>query len=137
MRDRGPEKRITPSSALAPGASSLFRYTADEVTAQRSGLESLREVESLTELVADLAAGAAYLMAAEHVLPATHPWVSTLQTQKAQIMADVGSPQSRTSPSFRQPVAPCGGAPCGVASAALPISSAFVWKPTVLCAFVG
>ena len=82
-----------------------FRYTADEVTAQRIGLDSLREVEGLTELVADLAPAAAYLMTAEHVLPATHSWVSTMQTQKAQIMAEVGSPQRRTSPSFRQQVA--------------------------------
>ena len=82
-----------------------FRYTADEVTAQQIGLDSLREVEGLTELVADLAPAAAYLMTAEHVLPATHSWVSTMQTQKAQIMAEVGSPQRRTSPSFRQQVA--------------------------------
>src|SRR5262249_5416352 len=74
-------------------------------TAQRLALDSLRGVEGLTELVADLAPAAAYLMAAEHVLPATHPWVSTMQTQKAQIMAEVGSPQSRTSPSFRQQTA--------------------------------
>ena len=69
------------------------------------GLDSLREVAGLTELVADLAPAAAYLMTAEHVLPSAHPWVSTMQTQKAQIMAEVGSPQSRTSPLFRQQVA--------------------------------
>jgi hypothetical protein len=82
-----------------------FRYTTDEVTAQRGGLASLGEVEGLAELVADLAPAAAYLMTAEHILPAAHPWVSTMQTQKALVLAEVGSAQSRTSPSFRQQVA--------------------------------
>jgi uncharacterized protein DUF6079 len=82
-----------------------FRYTTEEVTAQRSGLASLGEVEGLAELVADLAPAAAYLMTSEHILPAAHPWVSTLHTQKTQIMAEVGSRQSRTSPSFRQQAA--------------------------------
>jgi hypothetical protein len=82
-----------------------FRYTTDEVTAQRIGLDSLGEIESLTDLVSDLAPAAAYLMTAEHILPATHSWVATLPTQKAQILAEVGTPQSRMAPSFRQQVA--------------------------------
>lgn len=82
-----------------------FRYTADEVTAQQAGLNSLGEVEGLTELIADLAPAASYLMTAEHVLSSGHPWVTRLQNQKAQILAEVGSPQSRTSSPFRQQVA--------------------------------
>jgi predicted ATPase len=86
-----------------------FRYSADEVAAQREGLDALGDVERLTELVADLAPVTAYLMTAEHVLPANDAWVTTMQTEKAEILAQVGNRQSWTS-SFRLQTTNCLGA---------------------------
>lgn len=81
-----------------------FRYTADEVTAHKAGLDALADVEHLVVLVADLAPATAYLVTAEHVLPTGHPWIGTMQAQKAEIVAEITNLQARAAASFRQQV---------------------------------
>jgi hypothetical protein len=69
-----------------------FRYDASEVTAQRSGLESLAEIKSLEELVADLGSTASYLSTAEAVLPTGHEWIDKMKAARDEVLAQIGDP---------------------------------------------
>jgi len=79
-----------------------FRYDASEVTAQRSGLESLAEIKSLEELVVDLGATASYLSTAEAVLPTGHEWIDKMKTARDEVLAQIGDPAKRSAAAFRQ-----------------------------------
>jgi hypothetical protein len=72
-----------------------FRYDASEVTAHRSGLESLAEIKSLEELVADLGSTASYLSTAEAVLPTGHEWIVKMNAVRTEVLAAVMSHGSR------------------------------------------
>ena len=69
-----------------PGKLKNFRYDAAEVTAHRAGLNSLAEIRSLEELVADLGPMASYLSTAEAVLPTGHEWSGKVQSAKCEIL---------------------------------------------------
>jgi hypothetical protein len=86
----------------SPGKLKNFRYDASEVTAQRSGLESLAEIKSLEELVADLGATASYLSTAEAVLPTGHEWIDKMKTARDEVLAQIGDPAKRSAAAFRQ-----------------------------------
>jgi hypothetical protein len=88
-----------------PGKLKNFRYDAPEVKAQKAGLDSLQEVQSLQELVTDLGPLASYLSQAEMVLPGDHPWVARMQEVRGEILAQVCVPAKRSAPSFRQQTA--------------------------------
>ena len=79
-----------------------FRYDASEVTAHRSGLESLAEIKSLEELVADLGATASYLSNAKAVLPTNHEWIDKMKTVREEVLAEIGDPAKRSAATFRQ-----------------------------------
>ncbi len=79
-----------------------FRYDASEVTAHRSGLESLAEIKSLEELVADLGSTASYLSTAEAVLPTGHEWIDKMKTARDEVLAQIGDPAKRSAAAFRQ-----------------------------------
>jgi hypothetical protein len=79
-----------------------FRYDASEVTAQRSGLESLAEIKSLEQLVADLGSTASYLSTAEAVLPTGHEWIDKVKTARDEVLAQIGDPAKRSAAAFRQ-----------------------------------
>ena len=79
-----------------------FRYDASEVTAQRSGLESLAEIKSLEELVVDLGATASYLSTAEAVLPTGHEWIDKMKAARDEVLTQIGDPAKRSAATFRQ-----------------------------------
>jgi len=79
-----------------------FRYDASEVTAHRDGLSSLAEIQSLEELVADLASTASYLSTAEAVLPTGHEWIDKMKTARDEVLAQIGDPAKRSAATFRQ-----------------------------------
>ncbi|ROQ92180.1 DUF6079 family protein [Desulfosoma caldarium] len=86
----------------SPGKLKNFPYDASKVTAQRSGLESLTEIKSLKELVADLGSTALYLSTAEAVLPSDHQWIHDMKKARDEILAQIGDPAKRSAPAFRQ-----------------------------------
>jgi len=69
-----------------------FRCDASEVTAHRSGLESLAEIKSIEELVVDLGSTASYLSTAEAVLPTGHEWIDKMKTARDEVLAQIGDP---------------------------------------------
>jgi len=79
-----------------------FRYDAQEVTSHRSGLNSLAEIRSLEDLVADLGTTASFLSTAEAVLPADHEWVGKMKIAREEILAQLGDPDKRGAATFRQ-----------------------------------
>jgi len=79
-----------------------FRYDASEITAHRSGLESLAEIKSLEELVVDLGSTASYLSTAEAVLPTGHEWIDKMKTARDEVLAQIGDPAKRSAAAFRQ-----------------------------------
>lgn len=82
-----------------------FRYGATEVYAQQTGLDRLREVEALEQLVTNLGTTASYLSQAELVLPPDHPWVEEMRSQRDEILAAISSPAKRNATGFSQQVA--------------------------------
>ena len=86
----------------SPGKLKNFRYDAQEVIDHRDGLNSLAEIESLQELVADLGSTASFLSTAEAVLPADHEWVSKMKKARDEVLAQLGNPDKRNTATFRQ-----------------------------------
>jgi hypothetical protein len=70
----------------SPGKLKNFRHDALEVTAHRDGLNSLAEIESLQEMVADLGSTASFLSTAEAVLSAEHPWSAKVRSAKCDVV---------------------------------------------------
>jgi len=79
-----------------------FRFDASEVTAHRSGLDTIIEIKSLEELVVDLGSTASYLSTAEAVLPTGHEWIDKMKTARDEVLAQIGDPAKRSAATFRQ-----------------------------------
>jgi len=86
----------------SPGKLKNFRYDALEVAAHRDGLNSLAEIESLQELVADLGSTASFLSTAEAVLSADQEWVGKMKKARDEVLAQLGDPDKRGAATFRQ-----------------------------------
>ncbi|HDR46745.1 MAG TPA: ATP-binding protein, partial [Geoalkalibacter subterraneus] len=86
----------------SPGKLKNFRYDAQEVTSHRDGLNSLAEIESLQELVADLGSTASFLSTAESVLSADYEWVGKMKKARDEVLAQLGDPDKRGAATFRQ-----------------------------------
>ena len=86
----------------SPGKLKNFRYDAQEVTSHRDAINSLTEIESLQELVADLGSTASFLSTAEAVLPAEHEWVGKMKKARDEVLAQLADPDKRGAATFRQ-----------------------------------
>jgi hypothetical protein len=86
----------------SPGKLKNFRYDAEEVSNHRTGLQALKEVESLQELVTDLGTPAAYLSTAEAVLPTGHEWINRMKTARDEVLGQINDPVNRGASTFRQ-----------------------------------
>ena len=85
-----------------PGKLKNFRYDAQEVTSHRAGFNSLAEIKSLEELVADLGSTASFLSTAEAVLPAEHQWVGNMKIVRDEVLVQISDPDKRDAGTFRQ-----------------------------------
>ena len=86
----------------SPGKLKNFRYDAGEVSVHRDGLKTLKEVESLQELVTDLGPSASYLSTAEAVLPSEHEWIGKMKSARDDVLARIGAPDKHGTTDFRQ-----------------------------------
>ncbi len=86
----------------SPGKLKNLRYDTQEVVAHRDGLKSLAEIESLQELAAELGSAASFLSTAEAVLSADHEWVGKMKKTRDEVLAQLGDPDKRGAPAFRQ-----------------------------------
>jgi hypothetical protein len=86
----------------SPGKLKNFWYDDQEVISHRDGLNSLAEIESLQELIADLGSTASFLSTAEAVLPFDHEWVEKMKHIREEMLAQLGDPDKRSAATFRQ-----------------------------------
>jgi hypothetical protein len=75
------------------------------VTAQKPGLDLVKEVDELVELIAHVGPQTAYLSTAEAVLPGEHAWLAEVQEAKADLLTKVTSPSHRADASFQRSLA--------------------------------
>ena len=79
-----------------------FPYDVAAVTAKKTGLALVREVENLAELIAEVGVLADYLSTAEAVLPTDHPWRQKVKNIRDDLVAKVTNSSQRADRSFRQ-----------------------------------
>ncbi|RDV81702.1 DUF6079 family protein [Ammonifex thiophilus] len=66
-----------------------LRYDVPAIEAQREGLEALKQVENLLDLIQDMDAKVRYLSEAEKVLPEHHPWIEEAKKVKEDLLVRV------------------------------------------------
>ena len=79
-----------------------FPYDVAAVTAKKTGLALVREVENLAELIAEVGVLADYLSTAEAVLPTDHPWRQKVKNIRDDLVAKVTNSSQRADRSLRQ-----------------------------------
>src|SRR5499426_158800 len=85
-----------------PGRLKNLRYDVQEIRQHRAGLQALRDVEALQELVTNLNPIAAYLATAEAVLPSDHAWIESMKTARSEVLIQIDDPGKRMAATFRQ-----------------------------------
>ena len=88
----------------AAGKLKNFQQSAAQVTANRKGIETMREVESLYGFCNEVIASSAYLSQAETILPPPHPWLEDLNNERKELITDISDTAKRASTSFRRQV---------------------------------
>ena len=86
----------------SPGKLKNFRHDVQEVNGHKAGLQSLAEVEALQGLVSELGPTAAFLTAAETVLPPSHEWAEQMKKTRDEVLVQIADLAQRSTPSFRQ-----------------------------------
>ena len=79
-----------------------FRYNTQDVLSHRSGLESLDNITSILELVADLGSTTSFLSTAAAVLNVEHEWINKMRMTRDEILAQLNDPDERSAATFRQ-----------------------------------
>ena len=85
----------------SPGRLKNFRQDAKEVKTQRAGLDSLAEIETLQGLASELGPAAAFLTAAETVLPPSQEWVGCVKGARGALLTEIAQSDRRRTASFR------------------------------------
>ena len=79
----------------SPGRLKNFRHEAKEVDGHRTGLDALAGIEALRIFASELGAAAAFLTAAETVLPPSHEWVGRMKEAREALFAEIARPERR------------------------------------------
>ena len=86
----------------SPGKLKNFPHSVATITSQAAGLDAVRDVNELVELIQQASASAAYLTTAEAVLPADHPWLEEVKTARGELLTKLSSPKQRCDPAFQR-----------------------------------
>ena len=86
----------------SPGRLKNFRQNASDVSGHAAGLDALAEVEALQGLVSEFGPTAAYLTAAESVLPPSHEWVRQMKEAQIDVLAKLRRSDRLETASFRR-----------------------------------
>lgn len=68
---------------------------------EANGLDMLRQVEYLLELLTNLRESTSYLSQAEVVLPEGHPWLQEVQRFRSELVAQLVDPEARQAAAFQ------------------------------------
>ncbi|MCK5524979.1 MAG: hypothetical protein KAI83_17770 [Thiomargarita sp.] len=83
-----------------PGQFKHFRYSTEEIIAQRQRFETLQEINLLTSILSELNRTAAYLMTAEAVLPPEHPWIQEMKQVRNSLLPRLADKKQLSSSGF-------------------------------------
>lgn len=78
-----------------------LKLEPSELERQRNGVETLRQVEYLLELLTNLRKPTNYLSQASMVLPENHPWVVEVRQFRNQLVMQLQDPEQREAPTFQ------------------------------------
>ena len=78
-----------------------FRYTAEELDAEKAGVTRLSDVEALAELISTTSELTGYLSTAAAVLPKKHEWQERAGMAKGELLSGLRSHSRRSSGEFR------------------------------------
>ncbi|MEL7493405.1 MAG: DUF6079 family protein [Cyanobacteria bacterium J06554_11] len=103
-------KRLTDGKAFleslqgytSPGKLKNFRYSTKEVKNRRGALQTLDEIESLSELISELGSLASYLSTAEALLPMDHAWLKEMRQVREGVQLELLNGERRNQAGFRQ-----------------------------------
>jgi hypothetical protein len=79
-----------------------FKYSGDDARAQQPGMDALKSLTGLQNLLAELTPLSTYLAQAEVMMPADHPWLGQAQQAKADLLGQLGNAPQWTTPALRQ-----------------------------------
>ncbi len=79
-----------------------FRYSVEEISAQKQGLTLLNDLQALRELLIELNPFVNYLSQAEMALPNDHALTARMQACKFDVLKALSSASERKSATFRQ-----------------------------------
>ena len=86
----------------SPGRLKNFHHDAQAVSTHEGGLASLADVEELRGLASELGPLAAFLAAAEPVLPPTEEWVSRVRRTREEVLSEIRFPAADNAASIRR-----------------------------------
>lgn len=78
-----------------------LRLDGDELKREANGLDMLRQVEYLLELLTNLREPTNYLSQASVTLPEGHPWLQEVQTFRSELVAQLVDPDARQAKTFQ------------------------------------
>jgi Family of unknown function (DUF6079) len=86
----------------SPGKLKNFPHGADTIQPQKAGLDAVRNIDELLELIQQVSATTSYLTTAEAVLPADNPWLEEVKTARGDLLTKLSSPRQRADSSFQR-----------------------------------
>ena len=89
----------------AAGKLNNFPHDVAAVTEQKPGLDLVKKVDELVELIAHVGPQTAYLSTAEAILPTEHPWLARVRAAKDELVTKVTSPSHRADSGFQRKLA--------------------------------
>lgn len=84
-----------------PGKIKNFHLATAEISIHKSAFQRLAEVESLERFAREVSQLTNYLSQAETILPDEHPWVIESRRVRAELLAQIRTPENRESESFK------------------------------------
>ena len=99
-RSKSSSNRSSPSTR--PASSRTSPTTSAAITGQAAGLDAVRNVEELVELIQQVSGATGYLTTAEAVLPAENPWLEEVKTVRGELLTKLSSPKQRSDPAFQR-----------------------------------
>ncbi|MDD3545022.1 MAG: DUF6079 family protein [Kiritimatiellae bacterium] len=87
-----------------PGKLKNFKYDVEEISAQRTVFDKLKEIQEIEAFAREIGQCTQYLSMAEGYLPDTDPWALKSKALREQLVKDVRKPENRVSPKFKSGV---------------------------------
>ena len=82
-----------------------FPHDVAAVTAQKAGLNLVKDVDELVDLIVQVGPQTSYLSTAEAVLPGDHPWAADVKDAQRELLTKVTSPTHRADSGFQRKLA--------------------------------